>query len=120
METKTRKIRSDKKRDGQTDTIKSSQRLYFSRILHTPVKDVDETLCEKGLQLRNVLEYLSQFFQRDLQFVKTVLYGRLGIIIKESTIRENERITIRFTKASYSLSRALDATPSKATALLDG
>jgi hypothetical protein len=99
LETKMRKIRFDKKRDVKPTIFSHLKDCIFrlSYITNTPVKGVDETLCEKGLQLRNVLEYLSQFFRRDLQFVKTVLYGRLvpAIIIKESTIRENERITLQ-------------------------
>ncbi|MCQ6267853.1 hypothetical protein M1K46_19685 [Fictibacillus sp. WQ 8-8] len=126
METKTRKIRSDKKRDIKP-TISSHLKdcVYrLSYITNTPVKDVAETICEKGLQSRNVLDYLSQFFRRDLQFLNTVYMGDWGreSLQKKVQSGKNERITIRFTPATYeniySLSRALDVTPSKATALL--
>ncbi|MDN4075898.1 hypothetical protein [Fictibacillus terranigra] len=96
----------------------------MSYITNTPVKDVAETICEKGLQSRNVLDYLSQFFRRDLQFLNTVYMGDWGreSLQKKMQSGKNERITIRFTPATYeniySLSRALDVTPSKATALL--
>ena len=126
METKTRKIRSDKKRDVKP-TISSNLKdcIYrLSYITNTPVKDVAETLCEKGLQSRNVLDYLSQYFRRDLKYLHTVYMGDWDreSLQKKVQAGKNERITIRFTQASYeniySLSRALDVTPSKATALL--
>jgi hypothetical protein len=126
VETKTRKVRSDKKRDVKP-TISSNLKdcIYrLSYITNTPVKDVAEVLCEKGLQSRKVMDYLSTYFRRDLQFLNTVYMGDWG---RESLQRKvqsgkNERITIRFSQASYeniySLSCALDVTPSKATALL--
>lgn len=121
-----RKIRSDKKRDVKP-TISSNLKdcIYrLSYITNTPVKDVAEILCVKGLQSRKVMEYLSQYFRRDFQFLNTIYIGVFG---RESLQRKyqsgkNERITIRFTQTSYedifSLSCALDVTPSKATALM--
>ncbi|WP_061810485.1 hypothetical protein [Rossellomorea vietnamensis] len=126
METKKRKVRSDKKRDVKP-TISSNLKhcIYrLSYITSTPVKDVAETLCEKGLRSRKVMDYLSTYFRRDLKFANTIYIGDFE---RESLQRKvqtgkNERITIRFTQLSYehisSLARALDVTPSKATALL--
>ncbi|MCM3413210.1 MULTISPECIES: hypothetical protein [Bacillaceae] len=126
MDTKTRKVRSDKKRDVKP-TISSNLKdcIYrLSYITNTPVKDVAEVLCEKGLQSRKVMDYLSTYFRRDLQFLNTVYMGDWGreSLQKKVQSGKNERITIRFSQASYeniySLSCALDVTPSKATALL--
>jgi hypothetical protein len=126
VETKKRKVRSDKKRDVKP-TISSNLKhcIYrLSYITNTPVKDVAETLCEKGLRSRKVMDYLSTYFRRDLKFANTIYIGDFE---RESLQRKvqagkNERITIRFTQVSYehisSLARALDVTPSKATALL--
>jgi hypothetical protein len=126
VETQKRKVRSDKKRDVKP-TISSNLKhcIYrLSYITSSPVKDVAETLCEKGLRSRKVMDYLSTYFRRDLKFANTIY---LGDFERESLQRKvqagkNERITIRFTQSSYehisSLARALDVTPSKATALL--
>ena len=73
METKKRKVRSDKKRDVKP-TISSNLKhcIYrLSYITSTPVKDVAETLCEKGLRSRKVMDYLSTYFRRDLKFANT-------------------------------------------------
>lgn len=126
VSTKTRKVRSDKKRDVKP-TISTNLRdciFRLSYITNTPVKDVVEILCEKGLNSRKVIEYLSQHFRRDFQFTNTVYFGNYE---RESLQHKyqsgkNVRITTRFTQATYenitSLSYALDVTPSKATALL--
>lgn len=126
VDTKNRKTRSDKKRDVKP-TISSNLKdcIYrLSYITDTPVKDVSEIFCIKGLHSRKVIEYLSNYFRRDLRFLNTVYIGDPG---RESLQRKyqsgkNERITIRFTQIIYediySLSCALDVTPSKTTALL--
>lgn len=124
--TKKRRTRSDKKRDIKpTISISLKDCIYrLSYITDTPVKDVAELICEKGLQSRKVIEYLANYFRRDYKFLSTVYFGDLG---RESLQRKyqsgkNERITIRFTQATYEdifyLANALDVTPSKATALL--
>lgn len=123
---KNRKVRSDKKRDVKpTISIELKNCIYrLSYITNTPVKDVAETICEKGLKARKVIDYLSLYFRRDYQFVNTFYIGDLS---RESLQRKyqsgrNERITIRFNQTTYeeinSLAAALDVTPSKATALL--
>jgi hypothetical protein len=124
--TKNKKVRSDKKRDIKP-TISTTLRdcIYrLSYVTDKPVKDVAEIICDKGLQSRRVIEYLSNYFRRNLIFANTIFYGDPA---RESLQRKyqkgkNERITIRFTQSTYeninNLSNALDVTPSKATALL--
>lgn len=96
----------------------------LSYITNTPVKDVVEILCEKGLKSRKVIDYLSQHFRRNFQFLNTVFIGNYE---RESLQHKyqsgkNVRITTRFNSNIYedisSLAYALDVTPSKATALL--
>lgn len=125
-DTKKRKTRSDKKRDVKP-TISNNLRecVYrLSYITNTPVKDVVEILCEKGLKSRKVIDYLSQHFRRNFQFLNTVFIGNFE---RESLQHKyqsgkNVRITTRFNQNIYedisSLAYALDVTPSKATALL--
>lgn len=126
IDTKIRKTRSDKKRDVKP-TVSSNLRdcIYrLSYITQTPVKDVVEILCEKGLKSRKVVEYLSQYFRRDFQFINTLFIGdfkRESLQYKYQS-GKNVRITTRFNQTTYenisSLAYALDVTPSKATALL--
>ncbi len=125
-DTKKRKTRSDKKRDVKP-TISNNLRecVYrLSYITNTPVKDVVEILCEKGLKSRKVIDYLSQHFRRNFQYLNTVFIGNFE---RESLQHKyqsgkNVRITTRFNSIIYedisSLAYALDVTPSKATALL--
>ncbi|WP_251523172.1 hypothetical protein [Robertmurraya korlensis] len=123
---KDRKTRSDKKRDVKpTISTELKNCIYrLSYITDTPVKDVVEVICEKGIQSRKVIEYLSQYFRREYKYLNTLYMGDLG---RESLQRKyqsgkNERITTRFNQATFeeikSLSNALDVTPTKATALL--
>lgn len=125
-ESKKRKTRSDKKRDIKpTVSINLKNCIYrLSYITNTPVKDITETLCIKGIRSRKVIDYLSQYFRRSYDFRSTVYIGDLE---RESLQRKfqsskNERITTRFTTDFYEeivqLANALDVTPSKATALL--
>lgn len=123
---KIRKVRSDKKRDVKpTVSVELKNCVYrLSYITNTPVKDVVEIICEKGLESRKVLEYLSHYFRRDYQFVNTIFIGDPGreSLQKKSQSGKNERITTRFNQDTYEkikyLSGALDVTPTKATALL--
>ncbi|MCM3113604.1 hypothetical protein [Lederbergia lenta] len=121
-----RKTRSDKKRDIKpTISIDLKNCIYrLSYVTDIPVKDVVETICEKGLRSRRVIEYLSQYFRREFQYMSTIYMGDLE---RESLQRKyqsgkNERITTRFNQGTYEsikcLSTALDVTPSKTTALL--
>ncbi|KYD11424.1 hypothetical protein B4102_2152 [Heyndrickxia sporothermodurans] len=123
---KKRATRSDKKRDIKptisTDLKNCVYRLSY--VTNTPVKDVVETFCEKGLQSRIVIEYLSCYFRRDYQYLNTLYLGDPG---RESLQRkyqsnQNVRISTRVNRDTYeeirNLSDALDVTPSKTTALL--
>ncbi|MFS0882759.1 hypothetical protein [Metabacillus niabensis] len=123
---KNRKERSDKKRDVKpTISTELKNCIYrLSYITNTPVKDVVETICEKGLQSRIIVENLSQYFRRDFQYKNTIFIGHLErkFSHKEHQSGKKERITTRFNQTTYEdikrLSDALDVTPSKATALL--
>lgn len=124
--TNNRKRRSDKKRDVKpTISTELKNCIYrLSYITNTPVKDVVETICEKGLQSRKVIENLSKYFRRDFQYSNTIYMGDLEreSLQKKYQSGKNERITTRFNQTTYEdikkLSDALDVTPSKATALL--
>jgi hypothetical protein len=124
--TEQRKVRSDKKRDIKpTISVELKNCISsLSYITNTPVKDVGETLCEKGMQSRKVMEYLSQYFRRDLRFSNTIFIGNLERESLQNKYQsgKNERITIRFSQTAYenisNLAQALDVTKSKATALL--
>ena len=123
---KKRKTRSDKKRDIKpTISIELKNCIYrLSYITDTPVKDVTEIICLKGLQNKGVIEYLSQYFRRDYQFRNTLFIGSLEneSLQRKYQSSKNERITTRFTQEMYEeifqLSVALDVTPSIATAIL--
>lgn len=121
-----RAIRSDKKRDVKpTVSTELKNCIYrLSYITSVPVKDIVETFCEKGLQSRSVMEFLSSYFIRDYKFSNTIYMGNPS---KESLQNKfqsssNVRISTRFTQESFDrirdLSDALDCTPSKTTSLL--
>lgn len=124
--TKERKVRSDKKRDVKpTISIELKNCIYrLSYITNTPVKDVVEMICEKGLQSRKVIEYLSHYFRREYQFLNTIYMGdsQRESLQRKCQPGKNERITTRFSQETFenikSLSNALDVTPTKAAALL--
>ena len=120
------KRRSDKKRDVKPTISKNLKECIYqlSYVTNTPVKDVIEIICEKGLKSRTVIEYLSCYFRRDYRYLNTTFFGDLE---KESLQRKyqsnkNERVATRFSNETYeeisNLAHALDVTPSKATALL--
>ncbi|MGN7183209.1 hypothetical protein ACTHRJ_20485, partial [Cytobacillus kochii] len=98
-EKKKRQTRSDKKKDIKpTISIDLKNCIYqLSYVTNQPVKDIVEILCEKGLQSRKVMEYLSQYFRRDYQFFNTTFFGQLE---RESLQRKyqspkNERVSVR-------------------------
>lgn len=123
---KKRKVRSDKKRDVKptisTDLKNCIYRLSY--ITNTPVKDVVEIICERGLNSRKIIEYLSNHFRRDFRFGNTIYMGDINrtSLQRKYQSGKTERITTRFSQVTFekikSLSDALDVTPSKATALL--
>lgn len=123
---KNRKTRIDKKRDVKpTISVDLKNCIYrLSYITRTPVKDVVEILCLKGLQSKKVIEHLSQFFRRDYSLNNTYYIGDFerNSIAGKIAQGKTDRVTTRFNQEDYerirSLSEALDVTPSKATALL--
>lgn len=121
-----RKTRSDKKRDVKpTISIELKSCIYrISYITSTPVKDVVEMLCIKGLRTRVVIDFLSQYFLRDFSLKNTYYIGDISRepLSSKRQKGKTERITTRFNQETYeqirNLSVALDVTPSKATAIL--
>lgn len=126
MESRKRKVRSDKKRDVKP-TIPISLYECISRISYvtnTPIKDVGEIICENGLYSKKVFDYLSTKFRRNYRFNNTVYIGNLyqenERRVKYSGIKK--RITMRFSQKIYEqiadLAYSLDVTISSATAIL--
>lgn len=123
---KKRKTRSDKRTEIKPTISEDLKTCIYrlSYITNTPVKDVGEIMCVKGLKSRIILEYLSNYFRRDLQFSNTIFMGddsRESIQRKRQPGKQ-ERISIRFKQSDYDnickLAYALDCTPSKATSVL--
>jgi len=126
VESRKRKVRSDKKRDVKP-TIPISLYECISRISYvtnTPIKDVGEIICENGLYSKKVFDYLSTKFRRNYRFNNTVYIGNLyqenERRVKYSGIKK--RITMRFSQKIYEqiadLAYSLDVTISSATAIL--
>ncbi|GLO68398.1 MULTISPECIES: hypothetical protein [Oceanobacillus] len=121
-----RKERSDKKRDVKP-TIPNQLYECISRISYvtsTPIKDVGEVICKKGLYSTVVTENLSQHFIRDYWANSNVLYAgdnnRERYTLPKGV--QKRRITMRFLQKDHDklvrLSYSLDSTTSAATALL--
>lgn len=126
MISRKRKTRSDKKRDVKP-TI--SVQLYelinrISYVTNTPIKDVAEVICKKGLFTTPVLEYLSDYFRRDYWANNNVLYPGNAERTAYKITRgiSKRRISIRFLQQEHDilarLAYSLDLTVSSATALL--
>jgi|HigsolmetaAR206D_1030411.scaffolds.fasta_scaffold00003_178 hypothetical protein len=123
---KKRKVRSDKKRDVKP-TIPLSLYECVSRISYitrTPIKDVAEYLCVRGLEEQEVIEALSGRFRRKYWFKNTLFIGRPERMA-ERVLKSREpkqRISIRFPQIIHDqiadLAYSLDMTVSSATALL--
>lgn len=121
-----RKARSDKKHEVKpTITIQLKEAISrLSYISNTPIKNVAEQICLKGIITPEVLEHLALSFRRDLKLGNTFFIGDLcRISLQKKTVSsQNERIGIRFKQHDYenltALAYALDVTPSRATALL--
>ncbi|MGF2773282.1 hypothetical protein [Bacillus cereus] len=90
----------------------------------TPIKDVGEFICVFGLDTKEVIDILANYFRRDLVVNSTCYVWDLERRSLQRVKLEGptERITIRFKQGTYekinALAYALDVTPSKATALL--
>lgn len=123
---KKRKERSDKKIDVKpTISMPLKESIYrLSYVTNTPVKDVAEAICEAGLTSKKVMNLLSIHFRRDYRIGNTFYLGDLDrpSLQKQRIEGKRERITIRFTKRTNeilkALAYALDCTPSKSTAIL--
>lgn len=123
---KGRKVRSDKKREVKP-TLKTDLKecLYrLSYITNTPVKELAERMCMKGITSQSVLSYLSNSFRRTVRVGSTLYMGNLdrpSLQVKsKSTL--TSKITIKFSQSTYDaicvIAYALDVTPTRATALL--
>lgn len=121
-----RKVRSDKKRDVKP-TI--PVQLYecvnrLSYVTNTPIKNVGELICKKGLYSTFVMEHLSDHFRRDYWTNNNTMYiGNLdhspysapkGIPKQRMTMRFTQRDHDKLARLAYSL----DLTVSSATGLL--
>ncbi|MGA5691356.1 hypothetical protein [Cytobacillus pseudoceanisediminis] len=123
---KGRATRSDKKHDIKpTIPIKLKETIYrLSYITDKPVKDVGVYFCEAGIISPKNIEYMSQFFKRDIWLRNTLYRGNLENISVQSLDPggKKERITLRFSQQSYEnirrLAYTLDVTSSKATGFL--
>ena len=117
--------RSDKKRDVKpTIKLDLKDALYrLSGITYTPVKDVCPSLCMFVINDRQSIQYLSQFFKRDLVFDTTLFRGHITNQTIEKRLNGfGERVTMRLSHNEYTkvalLAFALDCTVSRATAIL--
>lgn len=121
-----RKIRSDKRRDVKpTITIPLYECVSrLSYVTNTPMKDVGELICKKGLYSAVVIEHLSEFFRRDYWANNNILYtgDPTRDTYKIPRGIEKRRLSIRFLQRDYDkiarLSYSLDLTISSTTALL--
>lgn len=121
-----RKARSDKKRDvSPTIQIELKDTIYrISYVIDTPVKDIVESICQYGLNSRDVITILSKHFKRNVRFHNTLFMGNLEnpSVQRFEKGAKTERIGTRFKQNDYenivTLAFALDVTPSRATALL--
>lgn len=121
-----RKVRSDKKRDVKP-TVHISLYECISRLSYitmTPMKDVAEYLCVRGLNSRKVIEVLSKQFRRNYFFKNTLFIGKPDRISNRVMRRTGmkKRLSIRITQETHDriseLAFALDMTVSSATAIL--
>lgn len=123
---KTRKIRSDKKKEVKpTIEVELKECIYrISYITQTPVKDVALVLCERGFLSHEVMSFLSERFRRTVRLKNTLYIGD----IEKTSLRtrsipgKKEKITMRFDSVMYenlcTLSYAMDVTPTQAVAEL--
>ncbi len=123
---KQRKVRSDKKRDiSPTVTHELRECIYrLAYITDTPVKDVAEAICVNGFTTAKVIEYMAQYFRRDIRFANTIYRSRTNAIpiSKRGIAGKTVRIAIRFKTPDYdtisAMAYAMDCTVSRACALL--
>lgn len=121
-----RKVRADKKREIKpTVPIQLKDIIYrISYVIDTPVKDIVEEICVRGLESRHIITKLSSNFKRNARFQNTVFIGHL----ENRSLQRMEkgiitgRVTSRFKQPNYenlvTLAFALDVTPTRAASLL--
>lgn len=123
---RTRKVRSDKKRDVKpTISIHLKDTIYrISYITNTPVKDVAESLCIHGMASKKVMDVLSLNLRRSIRLGNTMYMGELSrpSLQRRGPAGECDRISFRLKQADYenlsTLAFGLAVTPSRAGALL--
>ncbi|MDW0115072.1 hypothetical protein QT711_18075 [Sporosarcina saromensis] len=122
---KTRKVRSDKKRDVKpTISIELKDCVYrLSYITNTPVQHIVEQICESGIGSRRVIEYLAPHFRRTVRLNNTLFMGGVDRpLIPKRDPGVTQRISTRFNQVTFeninTLAYALDVTPSRATGVL--
>jgi len=120
-----RKIRSDKKKEIKPYiSIEIKDAIYrLSYITQTPVKDVCEQLVIYTMNDREVIDHLTQFFQRDIRLGNTIYRGFLdNPKARKRLLEYRERVTVRFKREDVEpiviLSYALDCSPTRTTAIL--
>ena len=122
---KPRKTRSDKKKEVKAtlsiDLKDAIYRLSFLTLTH--VKDVCEYLCHAALNERKIIEKLSTNFLHDIRYSDTLFRGHLtNKQIEKRISGTTSRVTLKFKRADYeaiySLSYALEVSPSRTTAIL--
>lgn len=122
-----RKIRSDKKRDVKptvhVDLYDCISRISY--VTNTPMKDVAEDICTRGLSSPIIIEYLAPKFRRNYYFKKNhTLFGNPNLVADRAIKKtgDRRRITMRFSQPVHDkiaeLAYSLDMTVSSATALL--
>ena len=126
-EVRERKVRSDKKISIKPtidlELYECVSRIHY--ITTTPLKDVGELICKKGLYSKKVMDHLSQYFRKNITCNDIAYIGNPKLMSERSRKRkasDTTRIDIRFTQKVAEqikdLAYALDRTPSTAVAML--
>ncbi|MFE4029238.1 hypothetical protein ACFX4N_24075 [Priestia sp. YIM B13551] len=126
-EVRERKVRSDKKISIKPtidlELYECVSRIHY--ITTTPLKDVGELICKKGLYSKKVMDHLSKYFRKNITCNGIAYIGDPTLMSERSKKRkasETTRIDIRFTQKVAEqikdLAYALDRTPSTAVAML--
>ncbi|MGF9977322.1 hypothetical protein [Viridibacillus arvi] len=121
-----RKVRSDRKIDikptVELELYETVSRIAY--ITNTPIKDVGELICRKGLYTKKVIDCIAPKFRRDYKFKNTVFIGNKNLLSerRKKTPGRKPRVSMRFDQELYNdlaeLAYSLDAAPSGAAAIL--
>ncbi|MCY9308786.1 MULTISPECIES: hypothetical protein [Bacillus subtilis group] len=125
-EKRTRKVRSDKRRDVKpvVDLELYDCIARISYITNSWMKDVGELFCKNGLYSKKVIDHLSKDFRRDYRFDNTFYIGNPDIVSERARKKSGttKRLTIRFLQDTYDdladLAYSLDVTVSTAASIL--